>query len=196
MNQQGARHTHRSGTNGPRREQLLNAAARLILEKGAGYLTLDAVCAAAHVSKGGLLYHFDSKSALLEALVDDLTAQLEREVDEQLCSDAVDGIAGARAYLRAIAHMGELPRAQQLCKALTFICAAHPEYVDRIRGRVSVRSRLCWTQQMSLEELHLRLLADGLWLADIYGSYQITPQRRVELIELLGCAGSDAAAER
>lgn len=193
MNQQGARHTHRSGTNSPRREQLLNAAARLILEKGAGHLTLDAVCDAAHVSKGGLLYHFDSKTALLEALVDDLTAQLEKEVDEQLCSDARAGIAGARAYLRAIARMGELPRAQQLCKALTFICAAHPEYVDRIRGRVGERSRLCWTQQMPLDELHLRLLADGLWLADIYGSYQITSERRVELLELCGCA--DASRE-
>ncbi|WP_175597140.1 TetR/AcrR family transcriptional regulator [Peristeroidobacter soli] len=188
MNQQGARHTHRSGTNSSRREQLLNAAARLILEKGAGHLTLDAVCDAAHVSKGGLLYHFDSKTALLEALVDDLTAQLEKEVDQQLRSDVVEGIAGARAYLRAIAHMGELPRAQQLCKALTFICAAHPEYADRIRGRVGERSRLCWSKQMSLEELHLCLLADGLWLADIYGTYRITSERRVELLERCGCA--------
>ncbi|MFC4314159.1 TetR/AcrR family transcriptional regulator [Steroidobacter flavus] len=188
MNQQGARHTHRSGTNSSRREQLLNAAARLILEKGAGNLTLEAVCNAAHVSKGGLLYHFDSKTALLEALVDDLTAQLAREVDEQLCSDSVEGVAGARAYLRAIAQMGELPRTQQLCKALTFICAAHPEYADRIRERVGERSRLGWSKQMPLEELHLRLLADGLWLADLYGSYQITSERRVELLELCGCA--------
>jgi AcrR family transcriptional regulator len=196
LNQQGARSTHRSGTNSPRREQLLNAAARLILEKGAGNLTLDAVSDAAHVSKGGLLYHFDSKTALLEALVDDLVAQLERAVDEQLCSNTVEGIAAARAYLRAIAHMGELPRAQQLCKALTFICAAHPEYLDRIRGRVSERSRLAWTKQMSLDELHLRLLADGLWFADIYGFYQITSERRVELLELCGCAEIDAVKQR
>ena len=191
---QGAK--HRSRTNGPRREQLLNAAARLILEKGAGNLTLDAVCVAAHVSKGGLLYHFDSKAALLGALVDDLIAQFEREVDEQLYSDAVEGVAGARAYLRAIAHMGELPRTQQLCKALTFISAAHTEYVDRMRGRVSGRSRLCWTKQVALDELHIRLLADGLRLADIYGSYQITSERRVELLELCGCADLDATNER
>jgi hypothetical protein len=84
--------------------------------------------------------------------------------------------------------MGELPRAQQLCKALTFICAAHPEYADRIRGHVSERSGLCWSKQMPLEELHLRLLADGLWLADLFGSYRITSERRLELLDLCGCA--------
>ena len=179
--------------NGLRREQLLNAAARVILDKGAGNLTLDAVCETAHVSKGGLLYYFDSKAVLLEALVDDLTAQLEGEVDQQLCPDAAVGVEGARAYLRAAASMQEMPRSQQLRKALAFICAAYPELVQRIRNVVSRRSRPSWTKEMSLDELHLRLLADGLWFADIYESYRITPQRRVELLQLYGGNEADVA---
>ena len=196
LSRKDARHAHRSQTNTPRREHLLNSAARLILEKGAGNLTLDAVCEAAQVSKGGLLYHFASKVALFEALVDELVARLEDEVNEQLCSDAAEGVACARAYFHVIAHMGELPRTQQLCKALTLICAAQPEFMDRIRAKVSERSRLGWTRPMSLEELHLRLLADGLWLADIYGSYRITPERRLELIKLSAHPIVDSARER
>lgn len=195
MSQHSGRPMHLQA-NTSRRQQLLNSAARLILDRGVGNLTLEAVCEAAHVSKGGLLYHFDSKTALLEALVDDLTAQLQGEVDEQLHASGADGISGARAYLRAVVRMGELPLTQQRCKALTFICAAHPEFVQRIRSQAKQRSALCFAGNLSIEELHLRLVADGLWLADIYECYQITPERRMQLLELCGCVDDDIASER
>lgn len=174
-----------SRTHGARRQQLLNAAATLILDRGAVSLTLEAVSEAAHVSKGGLLYHFDSKAALLEALVDELSAQLENEIDQQLAAETDSGVSRARAYLRAVARMGELPRSQQVCKALTFICAAQPEFVRRVQERISHLSQVRTAEAMSLEELHLRLVADGLWLADIFGCHHITPQRRAALLELL-----------
>lgn len=178
-------HLTSSPGQGGRRRQLLTAAAAVILEKGAGNLTLEAVCEAAHVSKGGLLYYFDGKTALVEALVDDLIAQLEADIEQQ-ASDATEGVSQARAYLRAVARMGELPRSQQLCKALTFICAAQPEFIHRVQDNIRHLSQLRWTEEpASLQELHLRLVADGLWLADIYGSYSITPERRAELLRWL-----------
>ncbi len=51
------------------KERILKAAEELIGEKGAAHLTLDAVAAKAGISKGGLLYHFKTKKALLEALL-------------------------------------------------------------------------------------------------------------------------------
>ena len=51
------------------RDRLLDAAEALLVEAGPRGLTLDAVAAAARVSKGGLLYHFRSKDALVEGLV-------------------------------------------------------------------------------------------------------------------------------
>ena len=56
------------------RESLLEAAHGWVLENGTAGFTLDAVAQRAGVSKGGLLYHFASKDALLEAM---LEAQLE-----------------------------------------------------------------------------------------------------------------------
>ncbi len=52
------------------REKILDAAAEIVREAGAASMSLDAVAARAGVSKGGLLYHFSSKSKLFEALVE------------------------------------------------------------------------------------------------------------------------------
>ena len=59
-----------------RRDAILDAAADLVREKGAAHLTLDAVSARAKVSKGGLLYHFQTKEALLQGMVSRLEETL------------------------------------------------------------------------------------------------------------------------
>lgn len=52
--------------------QIMNAALGIAAEKGAGKVTLDAVAKASGLSKGGLLYHFPSKDALITAMVQHL----------------------------------------------------------------------------------------------------------------------------
>ncbi|MFF5987263.1 TetR/AcrR family transcriptional regulator [Prauserella flavalba] len=54
------------------REQVLDAYEDILIESGSAAVTLDAVAARAKVSKGGLLYHFGSKDALLDGLLDRL----------------------------------------------------------------------------------------------------------------------------
>ncbi|MFC7484325.1 TetR/AcrR family transcriptional regulator [Luedemannella flava] len=78
---------------GTARERILDAAEELIT---AGQVppALEAVAAAAGVSKGGLLYHFD-KQSLLRALV---TRAVHR-FDERLAAAAAQGMMAA-AWLR------------------------------------------------------------------------------------------------
>src|SRR5215212_6184568 len=52
------------------RERILDAAAELVREVGAGRLTLDAVAERAGLSKGGLLYNFPTKEALLQGMLE------------------------------------------------------------------------------------------------------------------------------
>ncbi len=54
------------------RERVLRAYEDLLINDGPRAATLDAVAAAAGVSKGGLLYHFKSKEALTAGLVEKL----------------------------------------------------------------------------------------------------------------------------
>ncbi len=54
------------------RDRILDAFQRVLVAGGERAATLDAVAAAAGVSKGGLLYHFASKDALVDGLIDRL----------------------------------------------------------------------------------------------------------------------------
>lgn len=59
----------------------MDAARRILVEQGAGHFTLDAVAELAGVSKGGLLYHFPSKAALVEGLAERLRASTEANLE-------------------------------------------------------------------------------------------------------------------
>ncbi|MCF6469177.1 TetR/AcrR family transcriptional regulator [Nonomuraea sp. MG754425] len=55
-----------------RRDELLDAAEDLLCDQGSTALTLAAVADRAGVSKGGLLYHYGSKEALIKGMVERL----------------------------------------------------------------------------------------------------------------------------
>lgn len=61
------------------RENILDTYVDLLIHTGERAATLDAVATAAKVSKGGLLYHFSSKKALLEALAERTITLAEEE---------------------------------------------------------------------------------------------------------------------
>lgn len=74
------------------RDDLLDSFTQILATDGERAATLDAVAAAAKVSKGGLLYHFGSKKALVDGLLDRLRLL------------ARDDIAQMRADPRGAAH--------------------------------------------------------------------------------------------
>ncbi|GAA1980058.1 TetR/AcrR family transcriptional regulator [Amycolatopsis minnesotensis] len=80
----------------PARDRVLDAYEEILIDTGPGTVTLEAVAAKAGVSKGGLLYHFGSK----DALVDGLTKRLIALNDEDLerAKNADEGVV--RYYLR------------------------------------------------------------------------------------------------
>ncbi|RFS85830.1 TetR/AcrR family transcriptional regulator [Actinomadura spongiicola] len=81
-----------------KREALLDAAETVLFEQGTRALTLTAVAEQAGVSKGGLLYHFPTKEALVRAMV-------ARTIDEfdDLVASYIDsyGDGTPDAYTRA-----------------------------------------------------------------------------------------------
>ena len=71
------------------REAVLDAFERIIIAEGERAATLDATAKAAGVSKGGLLYHFGSRHALIAGLVERLHRLVDEDVD--LIHSAPDG---------------------------------------------------------------------------------------------------------
>lgn len=62
------------------RKKLLDAFIRILIDEGERAATVEAVAARAGVSKGGLLYHFGSKDALVDGLLDLLSEAAETDV--------------------------------------------------------------------------------------------------------------------
>ena len=63
------------------RESVLDAFEAILIEEGERAATLEATARTAGVSKGGLLYHFESKDALEVGLLDRLTQLVDEDVD-------------------------------------------------------------------------------------------------------------------
>src|SRR5436190_7279253 len=81
-------------------DRLLNAAEQVAIRDGVQNLTLEAVAREAGVSKGGLLYHFPSKSLLITAIVERLVSHCESHQCKAVEKDT-DAGAFSRAYITA-----------------------------------------------------------------------------------------------
>ena len=82
------------------RRLILDAAAQVIGRRGTT-VPVTEIADAAGVSKGGLLYHFPNKEALLTGLATDLMTRFREEIEEAATAEP-DGTPGrlARAYIR------------------------------------------------------------------------------------------------
>lgn len=81
------------------RSNLLIQALRIIQASGLQGLTLDAVAREAGVSKGGLLHHFPSKQALIDAMVEQVFTLIDIGIEDALAKDTVAKGRFTRAYL-------------------------------------------------------------------------------------------------
>ncbi len=83
------------------RARILVAAEDLSCEVGPAHMSIEAVATRAGVSKGGFLYHFPTKQALLRALVSEHVEGLREAVAARGGCGAAP-LAQARAYLAVI----------------------------------------------------------------------------------------------
>jgi len=107
------------------RTRLLNAALRLIREKGYGATTVDELCAAAGVTKGAFFHHFKSKEALGVA-----AAQHWSEITGGLFAGApyhqpADPLARVLAYIDFRSALIDGPVPEFTCLAGTLVQEVH-----------------------------------------------------------------------
>lgn len=164
----------------PTRSNLLKAANVLLLEQGANALTLDAVAARAGVSKGGLLYHFPSKDALIEGMVERYLADFEARIESRLVGQSnPSAVEWARAYIEA--SLEPDPEGMAVSAALLAAVAVNPALLQPMQARYAI-----W--QARLDELPsaagawvIRLALDGLWISDLM---QISPPSQAQRLIL------------
>ena len=114
------------------RARILAAAAELAKEKGAAHIPLEAIAQRAGLSKGGLLYHFPRKDALLQALVAQHMAEIEAELADV---EAANGHRRSNAVARAFVgvHRKLVCRRKSKFDGLLVALAESPNLLDPIR---------------------------------------------------------------
>lgn len=116
------------------RAKLLDAAARLVLREGVSRLTLEAAAKEAGVSKGGLLYHFPSKDALIAGMVErQAIERFERELYERLEHSYSGTGSWTRAYADATFNPRDAQRDLPLQGGLLAAAANNPALLDPLR---------------------------------------------------------------
>jgi AcrR family transcriptional regulator len=90
-----------------RREELMNAAERLFLERGVATTTIDQITDAAGVAKGSFYLHFSSKEQIRAALAKRFAQQIRAKIDAAVAKQAEadhQGRLGAWAAAAALAY--------------------------------------------------------------------------------------------
>lgn len=106
-------------------DAILLAATEVIAERGTGKLTIDAVAKQAGLSKGGVLYHYPTKDALLQGLLAALMAKLDDRRNQNQENSALS------AMLQSLDFSDETERYMSL--ALLAASAEKPELLDPAR---------------------------------------------------------------
>ncbi|MGO1118938.1 TetR/AcrR family transcriptional regulator [Rhodovibrionaceae bacterium A322] len=170
------------------RERLLDAAETVILEEGLLKLTLDNVAKAGEVSKGGLIYHFASKEALLRAMVERQVARWESSL-EQHEKDVADS-AGAAVETYARACDAETQRNGALWAAMIAAFAMAPDLIDPLRQSYERHLQRLRDSNGDFARLAaLSLASDGLWMLELFGLPPLSKEeRRGILLEIITLA--------
>ena len=76
------------------RAALLDAASRIVQQRGVEHLTLELTAQEAGISKGGLLYHFPSKEALIKGMIQSYLERFTADFNAAAQPDASPGPCG------------------------------------------------------------------------------------------------------
>ena len=156
------------------RRNILEATADIVLEEGVLHLTLEAVARRAGISKGGLLYHFPSKEALVAGLmaqyVDDFSQQMRARQER----------TSLEAYVDLTFSLSDSSR--RLEAALLTSTLLNPDLMSPLRERYdALQDAIVSDSSDPALATLIRLAVDGLWLTDLLGLASLRDNARHDL---------------
>lgn len=159
------------------RDVILDAAERVVSREGSGRLTIDAVVRESGFSKGGVLYNFPSKQALIQGMVSRLILQAQTDCENALAGAEASGENAVAALIRALLAFKHANR--DVAMALLAAAAESPELLDPVRDMMArIREDVIGRAHDPVMARIALLAADGLHLADILGLDMITPDEQ------------------
>ena len=162
------------------RARIRVAAAKVIERDGAGQLTLEKVAAEADLSKGGLLYHYPSKDALLQGLLDHL---LENRAGLIEGSGSADSVSEATLLNSLIDADFDLPKDERImAQGLIAASAENPELITPAQQYVeAVFAQLGKAKTTATSARTIFLASQGLQFLELLGLLSLSTAERNEI---------------
>ena len=156
----------KSGAN--TQQAILQAANRIVIEQGVERLTLDQVAAEAGISKGGLLYHFPTKQALIKGMINQYLERFTEDFHQ--AAEKEDDSPGRwnRAYL--VTTFADNQRMPRMSSGMLAALATDPTLLAPLQEQFQA-----WVGLLNQDGIDptkaaiVRLVADGLWLVELFG---------------------------
>ena len=162
------------------RNKILNAAEDVVIENGAAHMTLDAVCAKAGISKGGLLYHFSSKDALLEAMIDRLNDQIDLRREEALMKQPEGPARQLKAHILSSPFQDQ--RTGRVAAAILAAIAHKPKLLKSARMYYErVIARITASELPTAFSKAIVFAANGLSLGEMLGFATLSDKEHEEI---------------
>lgn len=178
------------------RTRILDAAERIVQARGVPALTLEAAAREAGVSKGGLLYHFASKEALLTGLLNRLAEGIAAAFEAVLAAQPPHPARHTRAVLAWTFDDPEDVCEQHQRAAAVFLAAFHqdPSLLDPIRRVFAgIRARLREDALPPGHAMAVLAAGDGLFMGRLFGMYEMSREDLLAMRTALECLATPEA---
>jgi len=155
-----------------KKKLILDAAAAVVDDQGAGHLTIDAVAAKAGISKGGVLYHFPNKQTLLQGMLDQVISNQQQRIEHNSRTKG-----GAHAHVLSV--LQPLPKSEYT-SALAILAAGAEDPDLLINARTFMRKVLDELPDGPgfADALIVILAAEGVRLMDTLNLVPMTANER------------------
>lgn len=175
------------------RQQVLDAAARIVRARGAAALTFEELVAESGITRGGITYHFPTKDELLRALVERDRVRWSETLARH--GEAVSGDPGGSlvAYVRtATSHD---PEYRRYVSGMLTAVAHQPELLDGCRALYRAQlPDVAGSEARALDALAVMLAADGLFWMEQLVFLELPAEVRERLVARLESLARAAAA--
>lgn len=163
------------------RTVILDAAERIVKERGAANLTYEELVLASGVSRGGITYHFATKDDLLRALIARDIAQWQER--EQQCRGQCG--AGGNELVAELRSLTEPdPEKQRFVAGMLSAVAHDRSLLAPVRERERARQPAVWTGA-EIDRLVLKLAGAGLFWTEVFACNEFTAEVRARLVARL-----------
>ncbi len=167
------------------RKALLDAANRIVQKYGVEHLTLELTAEEAGISKGGLLYHFPTKEALIKGMIqyylDRFTTDFNATAEEEGLSTPG---RWTRAYLNTTYEDNQ--RNPSMSSGLLAAVATNPALLSPMQQTFGEWVKLLEKDGIDSTTAQIvRLAVDGLWMVELFGLAPPEPETRQKVFAAL-----------